>query len=456
MIPSVARPSTRLLRPLLALGLLLVPGLPLAGSATGHAASVLAPKQPPVPASAPLPSARIIAVVNGDVISNTDVDDRARLFAMSTGLPISSDVLDRLKPQILQQLINERLRVQASQRLKVVIADTDIAAAIRDIEQRNGLQPGALRQKLAADGVSERTLIDQIRAQLAWTQVLRQQLADKLNVTDAEIDEQLRLFAQQTGKPEYRVAEIFIPVNDPGNTADAERFADTVIKELHAGAPFPIVAAQFSQTQTALEGGELGWVQPNQLDTTVARLVTEMPIGAISNPVKVPGGLSIVALQGKREIGRDLSTILSIRQVFLPFTSPLNPQAPTEQQQQTLVKARNISATVNGCEQMEQIAKAANPSRPANPGDVRLEAVNPPQFRQVLATLPIGKPSQPLVGPDGIGVVTVCSRDQKNVATPSRDDIRRQLISERVELLSRQLMRDLRRQASIEIRRGGV
>jgi peptidyl-prolyl cis-trans isomerase SurA len=447
MIPPAARPPTRLFWRLLALGLL------LAVPATGRSAP--AAKQPTA-AEALVATAKIVAVVNGDVISNTDVNDRARLFAMSTGLSMSPEILDRLKPQIVQQLVDERLRIQESQRRKVVIPDQQIAAAIHDIEQRNNLPPGALQQKLAADGVSERTLIDQIRAQLAWTQVLREQLADKLNISDTEIAEQQRLLAQQTGKPEYHLGEIFIPINDPANTTDAQRFADTVIKELHAGAPFALVAAQFSQTQSALEGGELGWVQPNQLDTAVAHLVSEMPAGAISNPIPVPGGLSIVDLQGKREIGHDIGTVLSVRQVFLPFTSPLNPAAPTEQQRQTLEKARSISATVNSCEQMEQVAKANNPNRPVDPGEVRLEVVNPPQFRQVLATLPLGKASQPLVGPDGIGVVTVCSRDEKNLATESKDDIRRRLVGERVELLSRQLMRTLRQQATIDIRNGAV
>ena len=125
-----------------------------------------------------------------------------------------------------------------------------------------------------------------------------------------------------------------------------------------------MVAAQFSQNQTALQGGELGWVQPNQLDPEVARLVAEMPVGAISNPVKVPGGFSIVTLQGKREIGREVGTALSLRQVFLPFTSALNPQAPTEQQKQALEKARGISASVHSCEQMEQAAKANNFAAP--------------------------------------------------------------------------------------------
>src|SRR6202020_138519 len=111
-----------------------------------------------------------------------------------------------------------------------------------------------------------------------------------------DVAEQQKLTAQQIGQTEYRLGEIFIPVDDPANSADAQRFAETVITELRAGAAFPLVAAQFSQTQAALEGGELGWVQVNQLDPAVARIVTQMPVGAVSNPVRVPGGFSVVSL----------------------------------------------------------------------------------------------------------------------------------------------------------------
>ena len=399
---------------------------------------------------------RIVAVVNGDVISNDDVDNRARLFAISTGLPMTSDVIDRLKHQITRQLVDERLRMQEVQRRHVVIPDKAIADAIRDIETRNNLPAGALRQKLISDGVSYRTLIDQIRTELGWMQVLREQLGDKATITDAEVAEQQRLLSQQVGKPEYRVGEIFIPVDDPANTADAQRFAETVIGELRAGAPFPVVAAEFSQNQRALQGGEIGWVQPNLLDPAVAQLVAEMPVGAISNPVKVPGGFSIVTLQGKREIGRDMGTVLQLRQVFLPFTAPLNPQAPTEQQRQMLEKARSISASVHSCDQMEQVGKSNDAAHPVNPGDVPLDSINPPAFRQVIANLPFDKASEPLVASDGIAVIIVCSRDQKNLAQLNTREIRAQLLNDRVELLSRQLQADLRRRARIEVRTRGA
>jgi peptidyl-prolyl cis-trans isomerase SurA len=145
--------------------------------------------------------------------------------------------------------------------------------------------------------------------------------------------------------------------------------------------------------------------------------------------------------------------VLSIRQVFLPFSSPLNPQAPTEQQRQTLEKARGFSTSVHSCEQMEQVAKATNPaSRAADPGPVRLETVSPPAFREMLTTLPPERASQPLVTGDGIAVIIVCSRETKNMASLSKEDIQRELLAERVERLARQLQRDLRRQATIDRR----
>ena len=406
---------------------------------------------PPPPRTAQ-DATRIVAIVNGEVVSNTDVGNRARLFALSTGLKMTPDVLDRLKHQITQQLIDERLRMQAVEKAKIVVPDAEIAAAIHDIETRNNLAPGALRQKLVANGVNQTTLIDQIRTQIGWTQLLRKELGNRVEITPAEVAEQQRLQATQTGKPEYRVGEIFIPVDDPAARADAERFAETVINDLRAGAPFGLVAAQFSQTQTALTGGELGWVQSNQLDPAVASLVEQMPIGAVSNPVAVPGGYEIVTLQGKRQIGNQIGTVLNMRVAFLPFATPLNPQAPTEQQRQALEKSRGISASVHSCEQMEQVAKANPASHPANPGDVPLESVNPPAFRQLLATVPLDHPTQPLVGNDGISVVIVCSREQKNLAAMTDAEVKAQLLSRRVELLSEQLMHDLRRQATIEIR----
>ena len=401
--------------------------------------------------TAPGQSTHIVAVVNGDVISNDDVNNRARLFAVSTGLSPSPDVLARLKPQILRQLIDEKLRLQEILRNKIVVHDAEIADAIKQIAGRNGMTADALRAKLSADGISLTTLIDQIRTQIGWNDLLRLKLGDNLHVTPAEIAEQQRLMQAQTGKPEFRVGEIFIPVENPANAADAQRFAQTVITELRGGAPFPVVAAEFSQDQSALSGGDRGWVTLNQLDPDVAKVVQEMPAGAVSNPIDVPGGIAIVTLGGKRIVGQDVGTVVSLREAFLPFATKLNPAAPTEAQRQTLDKARQISASVHSCDQMTQLAQTLHSPHPADPGPVRLDSIQPPAFRDLIGKIPYNQATQPLVSNDGIAVVIVCSRQQENLAQLSPKEIANTIVDQRVELLSRQLLRALHRHASIQM-----
>ena len=332
--------------PLLGSSALLAVLLSLSAAAQG--ASVVQPASPAKPVAAsqadPGEGERIVAVVNGDVVSQADVSNRGRLFALSTGLPVTPEVLVRLRPQVTQQLVDERLRLQEEQKRHVVITDKEIAQSIVDIEKRNGMEPGALRRKLGDQGVALRTLIDQVRVQIGWTRVLRDELGERTEISDADIADQEARIKAQAGQPEFRVAEIFLPIEDPAKAGETQRFADTVIQQLREGASFSVVAAQFSQSQTALQGGELGWLRADQLDPQVAALMAQMPEGAVSNPVRVPGGIAIVSLRGKREVGRDMATIISLRQVFLPFAVPLNPAAPTDQQKKQLETARALGA----------------------------------------------------------------------------------------------------------------
>jgi peptidyl-prolyl cis-trans isomerase SurA len=408
--------------------------------------------RPPLPPAPAAQGEKIVAVVNGDAITSGDVEARGRLFALSTGMAITPEVLDRLRPQVTKQLIDERLRLQEVQRRKIVVNDREIAEAIGEIEARNNMPKGVLAASLQGRGVALRTLIDQVRVQLGWTRVLRDELGSKADITDAEVAEQVRLFKAQTGQPEYHVGEIFIPIDNPANAADAQRFADTVITQLRSGAPFPVVAAQFSQSQTALQGGDLGWVRANQLDPEVAAVAREMPPGAISNPVRVPGGFEIVSLAGKREIGRDQATVLSIRQVFIPFATPLNPAAPTDQQRKAVEQAGAVAKSAKSCADMEAANERVGKTRPSDPGPVRLEGIGSPPLRALMAGMPVGQPSRPVVANEGVAVLMVCSRDVKTESEPSRQEITNRLLSERIELASRQLQRDLRRRAVMDVR----
>ncbi len=428
----------------------------VAAAAVLAAAPALAQPRAPVPsqkaAEAASAAERIVAVVNGDVITTGDVKNRGRLFALSSGLPVTPEVLERLRPQIIKQLIDERLRLQEAQRRKVAVSDRDIAEAITEIEQRNGMSAGALAASLRGQGVAMRTLIDQVRVQIGWTRVLRQELGNRAEISPADIADQERLFKQQIGKPEYRVGEIFIPIEDPSKAPEAEAFAETVIGQLRAGAPFGVVAAQFSQSQTALQGGDLGWVGANELDPAVASVVTQMPVGAVSNPTRVPGGISVVTLRAKREVGRDNSTMISLREAFFPFTGALNPQAPTDQQRKMVDLAAAVSRSARTCDDIEAANQKAGGSRPANPGEVKLEAVGSAPLRSLLASLKVNQASKPVISGDGAAVLMVCSREEKNAAAPSAQELSNRVLQERIELTSRQLLRDLRRRAILDER----
>jgi peptidyl-prolyl cis-trans isomerase SurA len=423
-----------------------------------HATAAAAARPSPTQAAAaaatgsPAPGEHIVAVVNGDVISQGDVEARGRLFALSTGLPLTPDVLSRLRPQVTQQLIDERLRLQEEQKRKIVVTDKEIADAVNSIEQRNGMASGTMRGKLGAEGVALRTLYDQTRVQLGWTRVLRDELGPRAEITDADVSAQMAVLKAEVGQTEYRVGEIFLPINDPSKASDTTRFADTVIGQLHAGAPFAVVAAQFSQNQTALQGGDLGWVHLNQMDPQIAAILQQMPDGAVSNPIRVPGGISIVTLRGKRTVGNDMATMITLRQVFLPFSTPLDPKNPSEQAKKQLATAQSINKSAHSCSDMEAAAKAAGSSRPADPGAVRLEGLQP-QMRSLLTGLAPGQISRPLISVDGIGLIMICSSERKNTAeVGNKDEVSAELLNQRVELVSRQLVRDLRRRAVIDLR----
>ncbi|MGH7056491.1 MAG: peptidylprolyl isomerase [Acetobacteraceae bacterium] len=402
------------------------------------------------PAAAQVES--IAAVVNNAVISRADVDNRARLFALSSGIPISPETLNRLKPQILNQLIDEKLRFQEIQREHIDVPDKAVAEAIASIDAQNHLAPGELRKRLEGQGVAFRTLIDQVRVELGWSEVLRQRLGPAAHVSKAEIAARLAALKAETGQPEFLVGEIFIPIDNPERAAAANKFAATVIGELRAGAPFGVVAAQFSQSQTALQGGNLGWVQANQVDPQVARLLSEMPAGAISDPVPVAGGIEIVQLRARRPIGGAATEVASVRQVFIPFKSAFDQKAPTADQRSKIEHVRALTAGAHDCAGMEEANKKAGGARPSNPGNVVISQVTPASFQELLGHLPLDKPSQPLIANDGVAVVMICSRKSEDASAPPPAIIARAILEHRAELLSRQLVSDLRRRAVIDVR----
>ena len=405
------------------------------------------------PAPAPAQETnRILAVINGDIITRADVDGRRRLFALNAGLNTAPASLDRLNPQVMRLLIDERLRLQEAQRRRVPVTDQDIAQAITDLERRNNLPSGGLVAQLRRAGVEPRVLFDQLRVQIAWSRLIRAMLNAQGPIGDAEVADFIAATRARAGQPEYLVGEIFVPVDDPAEEPEVRRFVDEIVAQLRGGVPFPIAATQFSQSQSALAGGDLGWVGAEAVDPAVQRVLAQMPPGAIASPIRVPGGFQIVTLRARREVGRDEATVLSLRQVFFPFAGQLDPNAPTAQQIAVVERARALSASARSCEAIEAAARTSGSERPTDPGPVRLETMQPPQLRAMVASLPPGRASQAIIAPDGVAVLMVCSRESRNLAEPTPEIARQTITRDRAELLSRQLQREIRRRAQIELR----
>jgi peptidyl-prolyl cis-trans isomerase SurA len=141
-----------------------------------------------------------------------------------------------------------------------------------------------------------------------------------------------------------------------------------------------------------------------------------------------------------------------IRQIFVPFDAPLNPQAPNEQQRRAVEGLRAIAASARGCEGVEAATKGIAGVKSTESKDVRIDRIGNPNLRQLAATLPIDKPSEPLIAQDGVALIVVCARDTRNAGVPAKKELAEQLFSERMELLSRQLMRGLQRRAVIDLR----
>lgn len=393
--------------------------------------------------------ASIAVVVNGTVITNQDVMARTRLFALSAGLPMTPAVMERLRPQIVSELIDQALQLQAIEKHKVVVTDSELEKALAKIDKANGLPPGGLQHKLEAAGIPFSTLVNQFRIQIGWNQVLRQQLGENLRPSHEELLAEKRAMRMERGQTQYRIAEIFVPIESPKDALSAKRFAQTVITQLRNGAPFPVVAAQFSQSQSALAGGNRGWVSPDLLDPAVRDIVARMPVGAISDPVRVPGGYEIVSLLGVRKFGEGKRTELSIRQAFFRFPTPFNGGQPTAGQIAVLERVNALRPNLHDCAAVEAANQAAGKLRPANPGRVNLATVRPAAFRSLLAKLRVGQVSEPLVSHNGVAIVMVCKRSQKRIGLPNMTEIADRLVQRRVSFESQQLIDDLRRQAII-------
>ena len=388
------------------------------------------------------------ALINGDIITQTDIDQRLALLAMTNDGPIPADEIDRLRQQVLRNLIDETLQIQAAKAEKIEIKKSDIDRTIARVAGNVKQTPEQLAQYLETRGSSIKSLRRQIEGELAWTRLQRAKIESGISVGDEEVKAVIDRLNSSKGSAEYRVGEIFLSAT-PANQSEALSNANRILEQLKSGASFAGYARQFSEASTAAVGGDLGWVRPEQLPGPIAAVLRQMQPGSVSNPIAVPGGVSIIAVQDTRKIltADPRDAVLSLKQVTVSF-----PAGTTRQQAEPIVaQFSQASRNIGGCGGAEKLA-ADFKGEVVQSDQVKMRDL-PAALQQMMIPLQVGQTTQPFGSIDeGVRVLVICGRDENSPAEPSFDAISNQMVEERINLRARRYLRDLRRDAVIEFR----
>lgn len=398
-------------------------------------------------------STRIAAVVNEEVITGHDVAARLRLATVASGMAPTAENMERLRPQVLRNLIDERLQLQEAARANITVTEREIADNLARLERQNNMGPGGFVAWLEQNEIQRSTAIEQIKASIAWSKLMRRRHARSISVSEEEIDEaiQERIAARNT--VERRVAEIYLPVENPEDEDEVRRLAERLIEQMRQGVRFTQIAQQFSRSASAANGGDLGWIRPGQLDPTLEAVVERMQPGELSRPIKLPGGYYILLMIERRmpegaaaAVSED--QMVALRQIVVPVAPGSTAEAIQERRQ----LAEQLSRTVRDCADMTADRSGAG-SLSGDLGRVRLGDM-PAGLRQLVARQPVGRATPPLQTEGGFVILMVCERDEpKRVEEKfDRDAITESLMLQRLENVARRVIRDLRRSAFIDIR----
>ncbi|MCR6643198.1 MAG: peptidylprolyl isomerase [Terricaulis sp.] len=255
----------------------------------------------PAPASAQLAEG-VAAIVNDSVISTYDVRVRANMLLVSAGIQSTPEMLERARAQALDELIDERLQIQEYRsRADTPVNPDSIDRRIGDIARSNNLTSEQFVESLAAAGVPVSTLRQQIEADIAWQALMNGLYGSRLRISEIEVRETQERLAASATRPQYLISEIFLPASNEGEFQNMMQGGMRLIQEMQNGAPFPLVARQFSASPTAAAGGDVGWIAASELAPELQPIAERLQPGQVSLPVRTPNGVYIIALRERRE-----------------------------------------------------------------------------------------------------------------------------------------------------------
>jgi peptidyl-prolyl cis-trans isomerase SurA len=388
---------------------------------------------------------RIAAVVNDDVISIYDLAARINIVVASSNLRNAPELRRQIAPQVLRTLVDEYLQTQEATRLDIVATDSDVEFTIDQIEQNRGMGEGGFDKFVRANRLDRDALLAQIRAEIAWTKLIRRRLSSAISVGEDEIDEALARLESSRGQHEYRVAEVFLSIESTSQEQEIIDTAENLLTQLRQGAAFPEIARQFSQSATSAVGGDIGWVIAGQLPAEIDTILPAMAPGDISDVVRTFKGAHILKLIDRRIVltANPLDARLHLAQLIVE-----NFGADSES---VLDQIRQSHAESEDCADMLRRTASFTSSQSGDLGELGLRDM-PLDLREAVLNVQTMNLSAPLPFGDGLRILMVCSRVEAEIELPTRDSMRQDISNRRLELQARRYLRDLRRSAFVDFR----
>jgi len=394
---------------------------------------------------------RIAATVNDGVITTDDLNNRITLILKSSGIQDSPENRQRLATRILRTLIDEKLEAQEAKHLNITVSPDDVNQSLTRIERQNNLAKGGLDKYLEGLGVSKPALIDQLTASLTWNKVIQARVMQDVTVTDQEVADALKRLKESDTTPQSQVTEIFLAVDNPSQDEEVKRLADRLEEQMRTGGGnFSSIAQQFSQSPTAADGGSLGWITPSEINPALAQALATMKPGELSPPIRAGGGYYILGLLDRRLPGQGNpdDTLMSL----VEAGAPVPPNAPVEFRQRLAKALQELVQAGTSCPAFAAAAHKIGLPFVKNADNVKAVSMSA-GVRRIALTLTVGQISKPFAVQGGVGLVMLC--DRKNPPTPqppTADQVRDTIGREHLDVLARRYLRDLRRDAYVDIR----
>jgi peptidyl-prolyl cis-trans isomerase SurA len=362
--------------------------------------------------------------------------------------------LSVIERQVLDQLIVRRVQLQRASRLGITASDEMLNQAIARVADRLGLSFDQFPAALAAEGIDYAAYRQETREELIIEQLEQGEVISRISITPREMEQCLiRLEAAESGGFDYLVSHILIGLSssaDQTEISDARARAQEVIARIEAGEDFAQLALTFSDGQTALDGGSLGWRQGAQLPTLFADRVIRMQPGQVSEPIQAASGFHIVKLNEVRGAEPVMVDQLRVRHILIPPDAIFDDDAV----RQRLI---GIREQILGGDDFATIALATSQDAVSAADGGDLGWVMPgsfvPEFEQMLATLEPGDLSQPFQTRFGWHIVEVTDRRSHDTTDETKQlQCANQIRANKAEEDRTLWVRRLRDQAFVDVR----